>query len=262
MVVRKSFIFIIVFLVSTFADHLYTQKSHSDFISLDKLLQQKHQIHDYHVFVKRLVENDPHAIRYITANSKKILGDKAKDYTLPFTAVKNSIFAKNIVSNEFVTYEAYTTAKKNCVKFQQLSKADFAKLTVFAYEQMPRDFMVQIGDVLYHRDQLISAIQSNDKLGKKLLRIEKHFLHTAENNFWEFEIDGHTDGDGNLTVDSFSFEAASELLATVQLSWRGIHESFTSAQFTVNGQEIFNGEALNYEAYQVVYDVKAKKQYV
>ena len=260
MVVRKLSIFIIVFLVSAFADSLYTQKSQGDFETLHKLLQQRdHVVHDYHLFVQRLVKNDPHAIRYVVASSKKILGDKANSYTLPFTAIKNSIFAKNIASGEFVSYANYINNKNtSSVKFSQLTQSDFVQLVIFAYEQMPRDFMLQVGKVLYHRDQLIDAIQRNNVLGKELLRIESEFLHTAENNFWEFEIDGHTDAEGNLTVDSFSFAADSELLATVQLSWRGIHEAFTNAEFTVNGQQIYNGEALNYEAYQVVYDVKAK----
>ncbi|BBM82026.1 hypothetical protein [Candidatus Uabimicrobium amorphum] len=256
---RKLFIFIIAFLVSASADQLYTQKSQRDFESLHKLLQQRnHNVCDYQILVKRLAENDPHAIRYATANSKEILGDKVDRYRLPFTTIKNSIFAKNTTSGEFISYVAYTKNESGSVKFSELSKSEFVQLVVCAYEQMPRDFMLQVGDTLYHRDQLIGAIQNNNALGKKLLHIEKNFLRMAENNFWEFEIDGHTDAEGNLTVDSFSFAADSELLATVQLSWRGIHESFTKAEFTVNGKQIYNGEALNFEAYQVAYDVKAK----
>ncbi|WP_372366089.1 hypothetical protein [Candidatus Uabimicrobium sp. HlEnr_7] len=251
--------FIIVFLVPAFADTLYTQKSQQAFSALQSLLtQEKHDLHEYHISVKRLTENDPHAIRYVVANSVAILGNKARGYKLPRTTVNNAIFGKNILSGTFVTYSSYIKDNSISVKYSELTPEEFKQLTIFAYAKMPRDFIVQVDNNVYHRDQIIDELERSSDLGKFFLHVEKTFLKAAENNFWEFELESHTDADGNLAVDSFAFAADSKLLATVQLNWRGIHESFTNAQFTVNGQEIHNGEALNYEAYQVVYDVKAK----
>lgn len=249
-------------LISVFADDqnfLHTFKSQKNFSHLQNLLlNQKHDLHQYHVAIHELAKDHPETVRYAVANCLSILGNKSKQYTLPRSVIANAIFAKTKNSEAYVTYQEYNKSPNSYIKFSDLDNASFALLVIHAYEQLLRDFDVQIAGIRYHRDQIIDEIELASNIGQNIISIEKNFLLAAENNFWDFELDGHTDATGNLAVDSFSFTADSELLASVQLSWRGIHESFSNAQFIVNGKEIHNAEALNFETYIVDLDVKAK----